>query len=49
MNPNLAHVKLGPVVADGVDPGTHPDQLVGVYKYAGTVHFVFDEFAYVLA
>ncbi len=49
VNPNLAIVKLGPRLPDGPDPGNDPDQFVGVYNFAGRVHFLFDEFAYVLA
>jgi hypothetical protein len=49
VNPNLAIVKLGPRLPDGPDPGSDPDQFVGVYNFAGRVHFLFDEFAYVLA
>lgn len=49
VNPNLAIVKLGPRLPDGSDPGSDPDQFVGVFNFAGRVHFLFDEFAYVLA
>lgn len=42
VNPNLA------IVAIGGAPGDE-DRYVGVYNYAGIVHFVLDEFAYVLA
>jgi len=49
VNPNLAIVKLGQLLPDGPDPGNDPDQFVGVYNFAGRVHFLFDEFAYVLA
>ena len=49
VNPNLSIVKLGPRLADGPDPGSDPDQFVGVFNFAGRVHFLFDEFAYVLA
>jgi len=49
VSPNLAIVRLGPVIPDDNDPGTDPKQLVGVFNFAGRVHFLFDEFAYVLA
>lgn len=42
VNPNLALVTLGGVPDDAA-------RYVGVYNYAGVVHVVLDEFAYVLA